>query len=278
MSSIDTLAVLTDPYLADYQVDTIERAVSKADIDVSLIVVNDADSFKYDPELEADAVNNRIGLHSLRLFVEVLQRERWWTFVIVEKKLREELGLLRKSSKIHVEEVDTFTDAEVIRTDVITDGAWSEFPDEIVDAVSAQSEVAIRYGYGLIKGDILDAPEQGVLSFHPADIRQYRGMGPPQAYLDGKRTMGVSLQRLNNDIDGGELIEYTETDVQKCNSLWEIYERLHDVEREMLAQGIMNLKDDAFTPSVPDTLGEYYSTKKRRKFTFATRVLLKNLF
>jgi hypothetical protein len=39
--------------------------------------------------------------------------------------------------------------------------------------------------------------------FPSPDIKQYRGLGPPQVYLDGRKTIGMTLQRLTEEIDGG---------------------------------------------------------------------------
>jgi folate-dependent phosphoribosylglycinamide formyltransferase PurN len=271
------LCVLADPYLTETEVESLEYAISEADVSVPLVIVNQLEDPDYDPEAEAEAVNEGFSLSAVKLFFDALQREKAWTFVIVEKKLAELFGSDAASSReIPVEEVSCLSDAEFRRVSPIMDGIWAELPSDVVELIGETSDVAIRYGFGLLKGDVLDEPDFGVLSFHPADIREYRGMGPPQAYLDGRDVMGVTLQRLDEDIDSGEIVAYEETDVDDCATLWEIYDQLDDIQAELLAKGIWNLRESPADVTTPESLGPYYSTKSRREISFAGRILYKN--
>lgn len=277
-SSPTTLGVLADPYLTKTQVQSLRYAVSEADVEIPLVVVNATDESRYDPELEAAAVNGGLGVGTARLFVDVLRRERAWGLVIAEKKLGELSGLDdTDSQQLPVEEVSCLSQAEFKYVEPIMDGNWAELPSDAVETVRESCDVVVRYGFRLLKGDVLETPECGVLSFHPADIRQYRGLGPPQAYLDGCRRMGVTLQRLSEDIDGGDLVAYAETDVSGCKTLWDVYDRLDELQVELLAEGIRNLRDPSTEITTPDPLGEYYSTTLRRNPSFAGRILLKNI-
>lgn len=116
------------------------------------------------------------------------------------------------------------------------------------------------------------------MSFHPADIRRYRGLGPPQAYLDGRDAVGVTLQRLTEDVDGGRIVAYDEVDVRDCSTLWDVYDEVHAVQTTLLAEGIRNPRAPHFEVVEPDSLGPYNSIAKRRDPGFAGRVLAKNLY
>ena len=276
--SPDRLCVLADPYLRTDDVRALERAVERTGISIPLVVVNDPEDPSIDPEVEANAVNERFGLGTLRVLFTLLKTHRAWTLVFAEKKLAAEFGSTAASSgRVHVEDVSCLADAEVLYVTPRTEGNWNELPRDAVELVRERSDVAVRFGFGLLRGDVLDAPEFGVLSFHQADIRTYRGLGAPQAWIDGRETMGVTLQRLNEDIDGGEIVAYDETDVSECATLWEAYDRLYDLKADLLAQGIENLRDPSFEPTIPETLGPYNSVDKRRSLRFAGRTLHKNL-
>lgn len=271
------LCVLAEPYLTETEVKSLEYAISETDINVPLVVVNQPEDPKYNPETEAEAVNEGISLSAVKLFFDVLKRERAWTFVIVEKKLAELSGSEAVTSQqIPVEEVSCLSDTEFRYVSPIMDGSWAELPSDVVELIRETSDVVIRYGFGLLKGEVLSEPEFGVLSFHPADIRRYRGLGPPQAYLDDCDVMGVTLQRLNEDIDGGEIVAYDETDVSDCATLWEIYNQLDKIQVELLTQGILNLRASSSEIRTPESLGSYYSTKLRRQIPFAGQILYKN--
>lgn len=273
-----SLCVLADHYLDSYQVRALETAVETTGIDVPLVIVNDESDPDYDPAAEASAVNDGLGLDAVRLFGRVLSRERAWALLIAEKKLAEELGLRPDRPRQRpVTEVDCLADAEFRYVDPLQDGDWYELPENTVEAVAENADLAIRYGFGLLRGDVLTAPEYGVLSFHPADIRRYRGLGPPKAFLDGREEMGVTLQRLTADIDGGEIVACAHEDVSNCRTLWECYDRLHDRQAELLATGIRNLRDPDVDPTIPDELGPYNSITTRRDPAFAGQLLLKHV-
>ena len=271
------LCVLADAYLAGHEVRAIENAVRTAGVDVSLVVVNepvDGD----DPDAEAAAINDGIGLDALSVIASVLERERWWSLVVADKQIAALLGsAAADETRVPVEEVPCFEDAEIRHVTARRDGAWSELPAEAVDAVRERCDVAVRYGFGLLRGDVLDAPECGVLSFHPADIRRYRGLGPPMAWIEGRETVGVTLQRLTAEIDAGEVVAFEEVDVRECATLWEVYDTVHDAEVGLLAEGIRTLRDPETEPTVVDALGPYYPTTRRRELPFAATVLWRNL-
>ena len=196
------LCVLADPYLMTNEVRTLERAVSETGVTVPLVVVNDPVHPDIDPDAEARAINNRLGADALRILFQTLKRDRAWTLVFAEKKIAEAFGSeAAATGRVHVEDVSCLSDSEFHYVTPMTEGNWVELPPDAVDLVQKNCDVAVRFGFGLLKGDILLVPEFGVLSFHPADIREYRGLGVPQAWLDGRETMGVTLQRLNEKID-----------------------------------------------------------------------------
>jgi len=68
-------------------------------------------------------------------------------------------------------------------------------------------DLLIRGGSGILRGDILDACPNGVISFHHADNDINRG-GPPgfwEVYDRSART-GFVIQRLKDELDGGDVL------------------------------------------------------------------------
>ncbi len=274
----NTLCVLADQYLMGNEVRTLENAVEATGVSVSLVIVKNPTDSEITPEIEASAINQPLGLDTLRIISRVIKRDRAWTLVYAEKKLAERFGTeMNSMNRIHVEDVACLSDAKFRYVTPKRDGNWEELPPDTVELVRERCDLGIRFGFGLLRGDILQAPEFGVLSFHPADIRQYRGLGVPQAWVDGREIMGVTLQRLNESIDGGEIIAYEEADVSDCATLWEVYDTLYDVKANLLTRGIENLRDPSFESTVPDSLGPYYPITRRHQFSFARRTLQKNL-
>ncbi len=85
-------------------------------------------------------------------------------------------------------------------------GRFSEhFPDEALDRVRRHDlDVLLRFGFGILRGDVLDAARYGIWSFHHDDERVIRG-GPPAFWevADALPTTGVLLQRLTERLDAG---------------------------------------------------------------------------
>ena len=68
-------------------------------------------------------------------------------------------------------------------------------------------DLLIRGGSGILRGDILDACPNGVISFHHADNDINRGAPPGfwEVYYRSART-GFVIQRLKDELDGGDVL------------------------------------------------------------------------
>ncbi|KTG27959.1 formyltransferase family protein [Haloferax profundi] len=288
MSELESVCVLANRNLLGWQVEALERMVEQTGVDVPLVVVNEVEDIDHPgfsegaSPLGERATNNAggIGLDDVRLFSHVLRRERFWAFVLAEQKLSWVLGLGSpgRSQRIPLDEVPCLDDAtRVYCTPIPVDGSWCELPSDVVERIATETDVVVRFGFNLLTGPILSEPPYGVLSFHPADIRRHRGLGPPQPFVAGEDTAGSTLQQLTDDLDGGNVVAIESVDITDARTLDEVYERVHGVQVDMLATGIERLRDPEFVPEPPASLAPYTSVNKRRSPGFAGRVLLRNL-
>jgi methionyl-tRNA formyltransferase len=69
-------------------------------------------------------------------------------------------------------------------------------------------DVFIVASYGkIIPDELLALPTHGVLNVHPSLLPEYRGASPIEsALLDGKLTTGVSIIKLDNEMDHGPIL------------------------------------------------------------------------
>src|SRR5262245_4568000 len=85
-------------------------------------------------------------------------------------------------------------------------GKYSEhfLPDDLDAIRSHDLDFVLRFGFGIIRGEILQVPRFCVWSFHHDDEEQYRG-GPPAFWelVDREPVTGAVLQRLTDRLDGG---------------------------------------------------------------------------
>ena len=164
--------------------------------------------------------------------------------------------------------------AEVIPCKPIpADGFGQKLPPSVVDKVVEQGDVVLRQGFGIIKGEILTRPEHGVLSYHHGDPREYRG-GPPGfwEFIHGRDNGGAMLQRLSDELDGGEVIVYDEVNIRDAHTWREVQRRQYRLSESFLVKAVENLRDSEFDPHEMD-LGPIRTAPKLKNYL---RYVVKN--
>lgn len=96
------------------------------------------------------------------------------------------------------------------RCSVEKQGAYAERLREAdLEAIRAHDlDFILRYGFGILRGPVLDLPRFGVWSFHHGDPDKYRGM-PPGFWeiYNGEAVTGSVLQRLTERLDAGVILQ-----------------------------------------------------------------------
>ncbi|MCX6234043.1 MAG: hypothetical protein NT175_04850 [Bacteroidetes bacterium] len=115
----------------------------------------------------------------------------------------------RPEAKKMVSLADELRNIPVIRCQTINEN-FSQyfFPSDISVIREYELDFILRFGFNIIRGDILDAAEYGVWSFHHDDEQKYRG-GPPgfwEICFDDP-VNGAVLQRLTNRLDAGIILK-----------------------------------------------------------------------
>lgn len=82
------------------------------------------------------------------------------------------------------------------------------FPADAVEQIKALDlDVILRFGFNIVRGDILSAARHGVWSFHHGDSERYRG-GPALLWelIERNPLSGAVLQRLDDSLDAGAVL------------------------------------------------------------------------
>ncbi|HKQ26610.1 MAG TPA: hypothetical protein VJT81_19345 [Burkholderiales bacterium] len=108
---------------------------------------------------------------------------------------------------IAIEEV---CDAERLRVKPIVSpsGHVHRFANDDVTAIKSRNlDLLLRLGSGILRGDILNAASNGIISFHHGDNRTNRG-GPPGYWevFERRDFTGYIIQRLTEELDAGEVL------------------------------------------------------------------------
>lgn len=87
-------------------------------------------------------------------------------------------------------------------------GAVHRFRDkDLAKLKAAKLDALLRFGFNIIRGDVLATARYGVWSYHHGDSDAYRG-GPPLFWEidEGNPVSGVVLQRLTDKLDAGGVL------------------------------------------------------------------------
>jgi hypothetical protein len=105
---------------------------------------------------------------------------------------------------------ETFADVPQQRCIVTKRGKFSEYfdPQDVAAIRTHNLDFILRFGFGIIRGEILTAARYGVWSFHHGDEQHYRGAPPCfwEIFRDEPFT-GAILQRLTETLDGGVVLK-----------------------------------------------------------------------
>lgn len=102
-----------------------------------------------------------------------------------------------------VDMTDRFSRVPTIQASVDEKHSWEEFSETDLEAIAAtRPDFLLRFGFGQIRGRILEVAPLGVWSFHHGDEQIHRG-GPPCFWecYHGDDTTGVVLERLTDRAD-----------------------------------------------------------------------------
>lgn len=104
----------------------------------------------------------------------------------------------------------TLAQVPSIHCKVIRKGKFSQYFSEadIVEIRKYDLDFILRFGFNIIRGEILQVARFGVWSFHHGDEEKYRGV-PPGFWeiYKGDNVTGAILQRLTDRLDGGIVLK-----------------------------------------------------------------------
>lgn len=114
-----------------------------------------------------------------------------------------------------------------------------KFDHEIIaDIKKIGAKIAVLAFFGLIvPNDVLDLFDHGIINIHPSLLPKFRGPTPVQAaILAGEETTGVSIIRLDEEVDHGPILVQVEEKIEKDDTSATLYGRLFKKGAEMLSQ------------------------------------------
>lgn len=107
-----------------------------------------------------------------------------------------------------------------------------------------QPDILVVVAYGRILPDeMLALPQYGAVNVHGSLLPRYRGAAPIQwAVLNGDRVTGVSTMYLAHDMDAGDIIYTSETEIGEFETSGELFDRLKDMGAELLVKTLRDIE------------------------------------
>jgi hypothetical protein len=134
-----------------------------------------------------------------------------------------------------------------------------EFPADIVQGLKARKlDVILRFGFRILKGEILQAAKFGVWSLHHGDNAVNRG-GPPGFWevVNREQVTGVTLLQLTETLDAGRVMgkAFVRTDTTSFNRnqnavFWAGVELFSSCLKELAVSGKLPAEESAGMPSI----------------------------
>ena len=119
-----------------------------------------------------------------------------------------------------------------------------------IKALEPDILVVVAYGR-ILPDDIIAVPKYGAINVHGSLLPKYRGAAPIQwAVLNGDKITGVTTMYLASEMDTGDIIYTSETEIGEYETSGELFDRLKDMGAELLVKTLRDI-DAGIAPRAP---------------------------
>jgi len=116
--------------------------------------------------------------------------------------------------------------------------------------------------YYMIPEEIINFPKHGTWGIHASLLPKYAGGAPLNwAIINGEEKTGVTLFRLDNGVDSGDIIEQKEFSIEFEDSIKDVYKKATIASKEMLSDALGNIENVRFIPQKKSEI-EIYPQRK----------------
>lgn len=139
--------------------------------------------------------------------------------------------------------------------------------DEVVEELhSYNADIFVVFAYGhIIPRRVFDMPRLGTINMHPSLLPLYRGAAPVQwALIDGQNETGVTVQKIDEDLDAGDIVCQEKVELSQDMTACELYEAVIPLGIKLIDKAIAGLDNGSITPVRQDHSKATYCGKINR--------------
>lgn len=147
------------------------------------------------------------------------------------------------------------------RVDKILSSVTLDFSDQDIHRLLKNVDFVIVSGADRIKGELLELIANKSLNVHMGIAEKYRGLDSNLwAWYHGDyKNIGVSLHRLHNALDTGELFQIGYINITNETKIWELRYHEASLAVELIAKTLKEVMDENNTLKSQKEVGRYYS-------------------
>ena len=134
----------------------------------------------------------------------------------------------------------------------------------VLDCVNGLSpDLGLIYSSPVLKPELFTIPTLGTLGIHHGKVPQYRGKKTTfWAIYKGEKTAGVTIQKINQGLDTGQIVEEGEVVIGR-RSLGKVWDDLEELGFDLYIQAILRMKNGKTTlKSQQGSKGKLYRDPK----------------
>jgi len=126
---------------------------------------------------------------------------------------------------------------------------------KILEELSPDLIVVVAFGK-ILPDEILNFAPKGCINVHGSLLPKYRGSSPIQwAVLNGDAVSGVTTMYMAHDVDAGDIIYTSETEIGEFETSGELFDRLSEMGAELLCKTVTDIENGT-APRIPQNHNE----------------------
>jgi methionyl-tRNA formyltransferase len=115
-------------------------------------------------------------------------------------------------------------------------------------------ELVVVAAFGqILPSEIIRGPQRGCINLHPSLLPKYRGAAPINwALIRGEETTGVTIMRMDEGVDSGEILLQEATPIGAEETFGELHDRLARMGTELLLISLAMMETGTLLPRPQD--------------------------
>ena len=136
---------------------------------------------------------------------------------------------------------------------------WEEETVQQLRDLKPDVVAVVAYGR-ILPQKVLDVPTKGCINIHASILPAYRGSAPYQwAVLDGLTETGVTAMYLCREMDAGDIIDISKTEITPEETAGELLDKLARLGAKLLSKTLTAIKEGTVTAVAQDSTKATYA-------------------